>query len=125
MDVLCPAWWPLPDHEPIGDERVRELMRYLRMVAPRAVASAVARYPQLGATRVCLLPAGCLASLALDPGMRGICIGAASSPGAGGGQEIIDVALTRAGRVAFTINSVDGGQNWIDISRRPIRLCYR
>ena len=35
-----PAWWPLPDGEEIGEERARELVRWLRTVAPAAVEAA-------------------------------------------------------------------------------------
>ena len=31
-----PAWWPLPDGEPIGEERAGELVRWLRTEAPAA-----------------------------------------------------------------------------------------
>lgn len=30
MKARPPEWWPPPDDEPIGDERARDLVRYLR-----------------------------------------------------------------------------------------------
>ncbi len=31
-----PEWWPLQDGEPIGEERARELVFYLRLACPPA-----------------------------------------------------------------------------------------
>ncbi len=116
--MTCPAWWPLPDGELIGEERARVLVTWLREVCPPAVEMARARlldaHPTSPVASYALSAKG-IARLALEDGMRGLCIGAVSIPGTSGKPTTVGIALQRNGRLAITVPGDDGsGQAWIE-----------
>jgi hypothetical protein len=110
--MICPPWWPLPDDEPIGDDRARELMAYLKSAVPAVVAAVsaylIARHPEAEIQAYAITTAT-LAKQSLGEHMRGVSIGSVSVPGSSGRAETVGIAFTREGRIAWTV-AVEGSQ---------------
>ncbi len=115
-----PEWWPLPDGEPIGEGRARELVRWLRTVAPVAVEAATARLQARSSgaeVRTYAVPARTLARQSLDVTMRGLSIGSVSRAASSGATDTIGIALQRDGRLAITVREPgNAAQRWIPIT---------
>ena len=112
-----PAWWPPPDGEPIGEERARDLVRWLRTVAPAAVDQArnyLATHAPNSPQSRHAVKASQLATFAFAEGMRGMPLGSVSVQGAQGPHGTVGIALQRDGRLAITVREPgERVQRWI------------
>lgn len=114
--VSAPGWWPPADGDPIGDERARELVTWLKTVAPAAVEQAreylATHYPGRPQS-LYAVKASQLATLAFSEGMRGLCIGSVSARAVQGPHGTVGIALTREGRMAITVREPgEAVQRW-------------
>jgi len=110
----CPRWWPLPDNEPIGEDRAQEQMRYLRSVAPAAVDQA--RVHLLTILPDAQISTHAVTTAALAKQSLGVSIGVVSIPVSSGKSTTVGIALTRAGTLAITVQDEgEPAQRWIDL----------
>ena len=91
-------------------------MAYLKSAAPAVVAAAsaylLARHPGAEIQTYAITTAT-LAKQSLSEHMRGVSIGAVSVPGSSGRAETVGIAVTREGRVAWTVAVEDSPyQEW-------------
>jgi hypothetical protein len=94
--------WPPPDDEPIGMDRARQYIAWIRVHAQPVLAEAEAvleaRYP--GAeTRRSAVKVEQLATWRLSPGMKGLAIGCVSCACMAGSFAMVDITITRDGRL--------------------------
>lgn len=113
--ILPPDFWPTPDHEPIGLDRARELVEYLKHVAPTVVAFAKAHMEAQHPgheVRVRANTATQIAREKLVPESGDIWIGGLSI--GSGGMLIAQalVTLDRGGRVRVTFVAQRGEPTW-------------
>ena len=109
-------WWPPPDQEPIGEERARELVRYLRERAPAVLAVAQAELASRhGDTPIetSAVPASQLAKMFVVRTMTCITVGMVYV-GQAGSADTIPIQLDRAGNVRARLSRSEGPlQRWI------------
>ncbi len=97
----CPEWWPLPDGNPIGDERATELVAYIRDRATPVIDIAKSYLQQRNPgqeIRVRGSKAGAIAKMSLDRHLTSIQIGTVAA-GTGGNAHIVRIGLDRAGHI--------------------------
>lgn len=106
MTAQCPEWWPLPDGQPIGEERARELVTYIRDRSTPVIEIAKAylkqRYPAED-IKVRESRFGSLARQSLTPDLTGITIGSVSA-GTGRAAHNVSLGLERTGRITANLS---------------------
>jgi hypothetical protein len=113
-----PEWWPPADGEPIGEERARELVAYIRQRAPAVLEVAREHLEQRHpgqAIRTYAVPASQLATATLDRHMSRLAIGTVYV-GAGGTSVQVTIGLERNGAlVADLSRPTDTVQRWVSV----------
>src|SRR5690349_749270 len=112
-EVVSPTWWPPPDNEPIGEERARELVAYIKQrakpILELAHAEIQARHAGEEVT-VSGVPAAVLARMSLDRRMTCICIGTLYV----GTTDQIPIQLDRTGKILARLSKpADPIAKWI------------
>jgi hypothetical protein len=114
--IRPPAWWPTADGEPIGEERARELIAYIKQRAPAIIALAREHLEEGHPgqpIKTYAVPAAQLGECRLEPHMTGIGIGVVYT-GQGGTSDQVSIALTRNGWITATLSkSTDPVQHWV------------
>ena len=116
MRARPPAWWPPPDEEPIGEERARDLVRYIRERAPAVLEAAHQalreRHPSAEII-TSAVPASGLATMSLARTMTCITVGMVYV-GQAGSADTIPIQLDRAGNLLARLSrSSDPLQRWV------------
>jgi hypothetical protein len=113
-----PAWWPTDDGEPIGEERARDLVGYLRERAPAILELARQHLEQLHpgqAIRTYAVPASQLATASLERHMSRLAIGTVYC-GMGGTSVQVTIGLERNGAlVADLSRPTDTVRRWVSV----------
>lgn len=110
-----PEWWPV-EGEPIGEERARELVAYIRERAPAILEIAHAELQGRHAAAeitVSGVPAAQLAKMSMDRRMTCVCIGVLYT-GAGGTTDQIPIHLDRSGKILARLSKpADPVMRWV------------
>lgn len=116
--MKAPEWWPPVDGEPIGEERARELVAYLRERAP-AILEIARQYLEercpAHELQTYAAPATSIAAMTLERHMTRLPIGAVYC-GAGGTAVMVSISLERNGALVANLSGpTDPVQRWVSV----------
>jgi hypothetical protein len=116
--MRAPEWWPPADGEPIGEERARELVAYVRERAPAILAIAREHLEQLQpgqAIQTYAAPASQLATASLERHMARLAIGTVYVGQAGTSVQVT-IGLERNGALTADLSRpTDTVRRWVSV----------